>query len=347
MVRRVLRLRAQLVVLLVLVLARAGSADGHVGAHGQDAPPTAEAVAAAAREPTPLLRGKAFYEAGAMERARPELDAVLLAAPQDTVALRYRAMVHAHERRFKRAFADFDAALASARRPADREAALYYSGDAYFQAGIYDKAVARFEALLVEAPNHVDARCYLGEVRFKQGRKVQAAEAFRAAIRVDAKSAWAQHSLADVLAQLNQPDEAVRAYRADLALVPHCQTARANLAKVLEGTGRLDEALRELYTSLAYHPGDARAHAAMGRILLAKNEPLRAYAEYARALDFAPRDDEATGGLRAAKVRVEAAVGAIATSRELVFWRFIGWWLPALVVAGAFMLRARRGRPRA
>lgn len=326
-----------------LLCLAAVTARAHVGAHGKESAPTAEAIAAAGNQPTPLLRGKALYEVGAMERARAELDAALGLEPTSAVALRYRAMVHAHERRFAQAFADFDAALALPQPLDDMLQALYFSGDAYFNAGIHDKAASRFEALLARKPDHVDARCYLGEVRFKQGRKADAAAAFRKALAVDAKSAWAQHSLADALAQLGQVEEAIAAYRADLALVPHCQTARANLAIVLEQQGRVAEALRELYTSLAYHPGDAAAHTAMGRLFLVQGEPLRAYAEYARAIEFAPRHEEAARGLREAKHKVEAMAGAASASRELVFWRFVGWWLPAaLFAAGLAFWRSRR-----
>jgi tetratricopeptide (TPR) repeat protein len=316
----------------------------HVGAHGSTAAPSPEAIAAAAKQPTPLLRGKAYYEVGAMADAERELTAAITLEPANAEAFRFRGMVRSHERRFRASFDDFDAALALRPPAPELYNVHYYYGDALFNAGILDRAIARFDALLALHPRHVDAHCYRGEALAKLGKTDLAIAAFRAAIALDSKSAWAHHSLADALAAAGRHDGAVDAFRRDIELVPHCHTARLGLARSLEALGRADEALREYYTSIAYHIGDVDAHVGMGRVFLKKGEAARAYAEFARALEFNARSAEARRGLEDARGRLASWVGQGAASRELTFWRFVGWWLPAVIVAGVFVWRRRRER---
>jgi len=333
--------------LVALISGLALTAGAHVGGHGTTgAPPDAAALAAAAARPTPLLRGKAYYDLGVMTRAREELDAALRALPKDAIALRYRGMMHSHEKHFSAAFADFEAALAAAPSPAERNEIRYYFADAYFKARVYDKAAALLELLLAEKPDHADARCYLGECLAKLGRREEAVASFQRALSVDPKSAWAQHSLGDVLAALGRNDDALRAYRADLILMPHCRAARLGAAGLLEKLSRHDDALREYYASLAYHLGDIEAHNGMGRVFLARGDATRAYAEFARSLDFDAQNADARRGVTEAKQHMAKMKAAAAPGRELVFWRFIGWWLPALLVAAFFVWRGRRARSR-
>jgi tetratricopeptide (TPR) repeat protein len=328
---------------MVLSLLHAAPAGAHSG-HGPEALPPAEALAAAARQPTPLARGKAFYEIGAMERAVAELNAALAQDPKSAEALRLRAMAHTHERRFPSAFADFEAALSLKPAPPLLYEILYFYGDAQFNAGIYDKAAAQFEKILALKPSHVDARCYLGEALFKQGRREEAVAAFQAALKLDPRSAWAHHSLGDVLAAMGRDADAIREYREDLRLVPHCHSARIGLARALEREGDLDGAVREYYTSLAYHLGDSEAHNGMGRIFFGRKEYARALAEYSRTLDFDSQNPQAKRGLEEARRKLGESAGQASASTELIFWRFVGSWLPAALVAVAFSLNRRRSR---
>jgi tetratricopeptide (TPR) repeat protein len=311
-------------------------ADAHPG-HGPEPVPSRELLARAAALPTPLLRGKEFYRIGAMDRAMQELTAAVTLDTRSVEAYRFRAMTHSHERRHQEAFADFEAALALDPPPPELYEVHYYYGDALFNAGIYDQAARRFEILLGLKPDHVDARCYLGETLVKQGRREEAERAFRKALEIDPKSAWAHHSLGDLLASLGRDEAAAAEYRADLQLVPHCQTARLALARALSRMGRALEALNEYYTSLAYHLGDPEAHNGMARIFWAQGEYERAYAEYARTLDFDPKNEEARRGL-------EEARRMIGSGPELIFWRFVGSWVPAALVALGFIVAHRRRR---
>lgn len=311
-------------------------AHAHPG-HGPEPVPSGELLARAAALPTPLLRGKEFYRIGAMDRAVQELTAALAAAPKSVEAHRFRAMTHSHERRHQEAFADFEAALALQPAPPELYEVHYYYGDAAFNAGIYDKAAARLEILLGLKPDHLDARCYLGETLVKQGRREEAEKAFRKALEYDPKSAWAHHSLGDVLASLGRDEAAIVEYRADLRLVPYCQSARMGLARVLTRLGRPVEAVNEYYTSLAYHLGDPEAHNGMARIFFAQGDYARAYAEYARSLDFVPTNEEARRG-------IEETRRKLGSDTELIFWRFVGSWVPAALVAVGFIIARRRRR---
>ena len=313
-----------------------------MGEHGPEARTSPEALEAAARQPTALLRGKAFHEAGDGTQALRELEAVLRLQPKDVAALRLRGLVHAHVRRFSAAFAVFEAALGCAPPALERQELRYAFADAYFNAGIYDRAAVQLESLLAENPAHVSALCYRGEVLRKLGRNDDAAASFRQALVVEPKSPWAHHSLADTLVALGRDEEALREYRADLELVPRCQPARLALARLLERQGRYAEGLSVLYESLAHHLGDPEAHNGLGRLFLARGEAARAYAEFARSLDFEAANAEAREGLAAASARLEAA--STVAAHELLFWRYFGWWLPAVLVAAGFAWRARRRR---
>lgn len=331
---------------LLAILAPGLLCTGRAAAHGSHASyvPPAEELAKAARLATPLARGKAYYHIGAMVRAQRELDAALKADPKSVEALQVRGMVHSHERRFPESFRDFEAALALRPKPPRLYEVHYFYGDAAFNAGIYDKAASRFRTLLKLKPDHVQALAYLGETLRKQGRRQEAVQAFRKALAVDPKSAWALHSLADTLRDLGHKREAMENYRKDLKLVPHCQTARLSLAALLDETGKQDEALQQYYTSLAYHLGDPKAHNGMGRIFLRRKEYARSYAEFRRTLDTEPNNAEALQGLQRARAGLDEAAGHAAVSRELFFWRYVGSWLPALLVLVGFLLYRRRRR---
>ena len=100
--------------------------------------------------------------------------------------------------------------------------------------------------------------------------------------------------------------------------------------------------MREYYTSLAYHLGDAEAHNGMGRIYLRKGEFARSLAEFARTLEYDPRNAEALRGAAEARERLGESVCEAAAGKELVFWRYVGWWVPAALVAVAFLVTRRR-----
>jgi tetratricopeptide (TPR) repeat protein len=134
--------------------------------------------------------------------------------------------------------------------------AQFQTGCGLFEAGLFDKALAMFQAILSREPRHFDAL----------------------------NRAAACHRL------LAQPVEAESLWKRALALQPGNASVHNNLGVLFLNLARHSDSERELSTALALRDDYPEAHFNLGQLLVAMNRSGEAEAQFRRALDLLPHN---------------------------------------------------------
>ncbi len=213
----------------------------------------------------------------------------------------------------------------------------YALGNAYYDAGRYDKALAEYQAALAADPRHFSAAVRLGDTYDKLGRTDEAIAAYRRALTIkedadvhayvgmllakqgEAEAAEAEYraslrladnvlahlGLAELYQRAGQTDQAIAAYQAALRLQDDPYT-RFALAQLYEAVGRLEDAAKEYRAAIPLFGPDGpyrdNASAALARVLLRLCRPDEALTALQPSL---------TGGPGASSVEVLSALAAV------------------------------------
>jgi TolA-binding protein len=144
--------------------------------------------------------------------------------------------------------------------------ARFELGDAYFNLGRYDKAIAAQRAFLASNPpaaQAAQAHYWIGESLYAQNKRAEATAAYRLVLDKYATqpiAAYAQYSLGLIALDAKQYPAAANAFRAVVAKFPKSEIApesRLRLADTLLGT-RQWGAARDAYSAVAIDAGAAQ-----------------------------------------------------------------------------------------
>ncbi len=105
------------------------------------------------------------------------------------------------------------------------------------------QAIALYEEILDQKPDHAPACINLGTIRYNQRDFARAEQMYRRATEADPEYALAFFDLGNVLDEMQRLPDAIESYRRAIALVPQYADAHYNLALAYE---RLDERRRAL-----------------------------------------------------------------------------------------------------
>jgi tetratricopeptide (TPR) repeat protein len=111
-------------------------------------------------------------------------------------------------------------------------------------AATLNEAMAEYEAILLEKPDHAPACINLGTIYYNQRDFTRAEEFYRRATDADPEYALAFFDLGNVLDEMQRLDEAIEAYTHAITLVPQYADAHYNLALAYERQGERRRALR-------------------------------------------------------------------------------------------------------
>jgi tetratricopeptide (TPR) repeat protein len=170
-------------------------------------------------------------------------------------------------------------------------------GDALFQRGGVDEAIAQYQTALQIEPDYSFACYNLGNALLKKGRADEAITQYRTALQIKPDYVEAHDNLGNVLLQKGRVDEAITQYRTALQIKPDYVEAHDNLGNVLLQKGRVDEAITQYRTALQIKPDNAKAHNNFGNALLRKGRVDEAITHYQAALQIKPDYAEAHNNL--------------------------------------------------
>jgi len=190
--------------------------------------------------------------------------------------------------------------------------ALLASGQAYFEAGEYSKAIADLEAVVEANPKNSEAYFLLGQAYNRTSALMKAADAFNTVISLDPDNAAAHHNLGVTYYQLQDPSAALPQFQAALALDPedadtHYQLGATYLTLALPADQMappnaelLSKAIAEFEEALALREGMPEALIGIGNVYLQQANYDAAIEALKQALNNAPKSPEANYALASA-----------------------------------------------
>ena len=195
-------------------------------------------------------------------------------------------------------FANEDALWTDTLHRSPHSALAHFSwGEAYFERGRLDDAVAEFQQALVLNPKNSNACVCIGLIDLRTGQRDDAIIQFQRALEINPQNEDALCSLGTVLCELQRFAEGEPHLRAALALRPDDVSAHTNLAMALAGQGEMEPALTELQTALQIDPNSVQAHYELGNVLNRSGQPDQALEQFQLVLQIAPDHFEARTNL--------------------------------------------------
>jgi Tfp pilus assembly protein PilF len=113
-------------------------------------------------------------------------------------------------------------------------------GKVWERQGMFDQAIAEYQAALTIAPHSPGLLANLGDLLYRQGRTGDAAASFEQAVQIDPNNAIFHNRLGTMLAAGN-PTEAMAQFEAAVRLKPDYREAEINLGNLLTKLGRASE----------------------------------------------------------------------------------------------------------
>jgi protein O-GlcNAc transferase len=156
------------------------------------------------------------------------------------------------------------------------------------QQGRLPEAVALYEAILKEDPQHFDAQCLLGVVESQRTNYRAAVAHFGRALRLNANSVPAHASMGDALLALGHFEDAVASFDRALAIEPSRSELLNNRGNALLKLGHRNEALASYERALAIKPRAAEVLCNRGDVLRELGRPEDALVDYAASLSIKP-----------------------------------------------------------
>jgi tetratricopeptide (TPR) repeat protein len=170
-------------------------------------------------------------------------------------------------------------------------------GNVLLQQGKVDEAIVQLQRALEIKPDFADAHNNLGNALLQQGKVDEAMEHVLRALQINSDSANAHDILGNAFLQKGNVDGAILEYQAALQLNPHYAEAWYNLGNARLRQGKLDEAIAQYEKALEINPDFADAHNNLGTALLHQGNAAEAIAQYQLALQIKPDKAEIQNNL--------------------------------------------------
>ncbi|HYR84577.1 MAG TPA: tetratricopeptide repeat protein [Terriglobia bacterium] len=173
--------------------------------------------------------------------------------------------------------------------------AHYESGNALYERGRMDDAVAAYREALRLKPDYSEAHNNLGAALQALGRREEAIAAYREAVRLQPDYVTAWSNLGSAVQLQGDLNEAISAYRQALRLNPNYAMAHYNLGNVLRAQRRPAEAIDAFRAAVELKPDFPEAHSNLGAVLHEQERLEEALAAYQEALRLKPDWGSAAG----------------------------------------------------
>ncbi len=157
----------------------------------------------------------------------------------------------------------------------------------------YDQALALYQQVLSQQPDHVEALGNLASLLRRQGQLDEAIATYRRVLKLEPNRPEIWFNLGNTLQAQNDPSEAEKAFQQAIALKPDLAAAHFNLGKLLQTQERWEEAAESYRQALAYQPDVARFHCNLGNVLKALDCLEEAVVSHQQAIALDPNYAEA------------------------------------------------------
>jgi Flp pilus assembly protein TadD len=151
-------------------------------------------------------------------------------------------------------------------------------GNALFNKGSVDEAIAHFQRVLQITPDYAEAHNNLGDALLKKGSVDEAITHFQMALQINPDFAEAHNNLGNALFNKGSVDEAIAQFQMALQINPDSAGIHNNLGCALCQKGRVDEGITHFQKALQIRPDYAEAHNNLGKALLQKGNVDKAIA---------------------------------------------------------------------
>ncbi len=174
-------------------------------------------------------------------------------------------------------------------------------GDAFFQQGRINEAIAQFQKTLAINSNNPEANYDLGNAFLKQGRMDEAIAQFQRTLAINSSDVDVHYNYGDVHNNLGNAflrqgrmDEAIAHFQMALEIKPQDADIHYNLGTAFRQQGSVNEAIVQFQKALAIKPEFAEAHYNLGNALLQQGHVEEAIAQFQKSLAIKP--DYVTAG---------------------------------------------------
>jgi len=171
----------------------------------------------------------------------------------------------------------------------------YESGNALYERGRMDDAIAAYREALRLKPDYSEAYNNMGAALQALGRMEEAIAAYREAVRLQPGYAAAWNNLGSAVQLQGDLSEAIAAYHQALRLNPDYAMAHYNLGNALRAQRRPAEAIDAFRAALKLKPDFREAHSNLGAVLHEQERLEEALAAYQDALRLKPDWGSAAG----------------------------------------------------
>jgi len=170
-------------------------------------------------------------------------------------------------------------------------------GIVLFGKGQLDDAIAHYRTTLEMQPNFWDADYNLGSALLGKGQVDEAIFYCDKAVTMQPNDPDAQVALANALLQKRRIDDAIVHYQKAVAIRPDYFLARYGLGHALLENGKLDAAIEHSRAALLIQPNDADCHTVLAIALDEKGQLPEAIEHYQKALEISPQSISALNNL--------------------------------------------------
>jgi len=165
---------------------------------------------------------------------------------------------------------------------------------ARLQASYWQDSESLWSHAIACTSNNAGAQTNLGQAYFEKGAIDKAIAHYRSALQIDPNQVLAHSALGLALLDAGKPDESIIYLRKALEINPNFADAHYNLGNTFLQTGRANEAIAQYYQTLKINPDDIEALNNTAWILA--TWPDAAVRDGTRAVDLAERADSFTHG---------------------------------------------------
>jgi tetratricopeptide (TPR) repeat protein len=196
--------------------------------------------------------------------------------------------------------------------------AHYELGSALGTQGKWEEAIPEFREAIRLKPDDDEVHYNLGHALLQRGDLDAAVNEFLTTIRLKPDDVYAHVDLGIALGRQKRHGEAVAAYRQALRLAPQEVKAHANLGVALVRLGKHQEAVDAFRTAIRLQPGNPEVHYNLGNLLDRMRKTEEAIGEYRTAIGLSPDYAAAHHGLGCSLLDRRKLTEALAEFRESV-----------------------------
>lgn len=229
--------------------------------------------------------GNSLFHLGRKDDAMEVIEYALRLDPSNEEAHYNRGLILAEQKNYKRAIAEYDAAIDLW---PDFAEALNNKGLALLHLGRYDEAITEFKKALDAKPDLVQALNNIGMSHHEIGKYQEAIDAYKEALRLDPSNNTSFNSLVLLLLDLKRYDDVTEMYKRRIGREVTISEVLMAMGKMLAELEKYNRSLVMFDELIRLDPNDAYAHFNKGLVLFNLKRTEDSTQAFTRAIQIKP-----------------------------------------------------------